>query len=144
MCGCMQTFAEKLFARLQKGSGEKFETRMAIMTLVSRVVGVHKLLLLNFYPFMQRYLQPHQRDVPQLLATLVQVQRPPLWSQNTRRGFTAAKSVFNFLMCRFSIVRRTYISAAGHEIALGGLTTSYFCPGLNLALQQSQHVCSEV
>ncbi|CAL8470003.1 g9545 [Coccomyxa elongata] len=67
-----QTFAEKLFARLQKGSGEKFETRMAIMTLVSRVVGVHKLLLLNFYPFMQRYLQPHQRDVPQLLATLVQ------------------------------------------------------------------------
>ncbi|EIE25800.1 SDA1-domain-containing protein [Coccomyxa subellipsoidea C-169] len=67
-----QTFAEKLFARLQKGSGEKFETRMAIMALVSRVIGVHQLLLLNFYPFMQRYLQPHQRDVPQLLATLVQ------------------------------------------------------------------------
>lgn len=73
MCVAAQTFAEKLFARLQKGSGEKFETRMALMTLVSRVIGVHKLLLLNFYPFMQRYLQPHQRDVPQLLATLVQV-----------------------------------------------------------------------
>ena len=43
--------------------------------LVSRVVGVHRLLLVNFYPFLQRYLQPHQRDVTQLLAALVQVRQ---------------------------------------------------------------------
>ncbi|KAK9834281.1 hypothetical protein WJX81_003203 [Elliptochloris bilobata] len=67
-----QTFAEKLFARLQRSGGERFEARLAMAALVSRVVGVHRLLLVNFYPFLQRYLQPHQRDVTQLLAALVQ------------------------------------------------------------------------
>ena len=70
---CVQTFAEKLFVRLQRSSGEKMETRMAVITLISRVVGVHRLILLNFYPFLQRYLQPHQRDVTTLLAALIQV-----------------------------------------------------------------------
>ena len=72
-----QTFAERLFARLQRGGGERFETRLAITALVSRVVGVHRLLLLNFYPFLQKYLQPHQRDVTQLLAALVQARYIP-------------------------------------------------------------------
>lgn len=31
-----------------------------------RVVGVHKLLVLNFYPFLQKYIAPHQRDVTQV------------------------------------------------------------------------------
>jgi protein SDA1 len=35
-------------------------------------VGVHKLLLLNFYPFLQKYIAPHQRDVTTVLATLAQ------------------------------------------------------------------------
>ena len=73
----MQTFAEKLFVRLQRSSGEKMETRMAVITLISRVVGVHRLILLNFYPFLQRYLQPHQRDVTTLLAALIQVSSLP-------------------------------------------------------------------
>ena len=73
----MQTFAEKLFVRLQRSSGEKMETRMAVITLISRVVGVHRLILLNFYPFLQRYLQPHQRDVTTLLAALIQVSLLP-------------------------------------------------------------------
>lgn len=49
------------------------ETRAAMITLISRVIGVHRLILLNFYPFLQRYLQPHQRDVTTLLAALIQV-----------------------------------------------------------------------
>ena len=63
--------------RLQRSSGEKMETRMAVITLISRVVGVHRLILLNFYPFLQRYLQPHQRDVTTLLAALIQVSLLP-------------------------------------------------------------------
>lgn len=47
-----QGFAEKLFKRLT-GGHERFETRMAMLNVVSRAVGVHKLLLLNFYPFLQ-------------------------------------------------------------------------------------------
>jgi hypothetical protein len=38
---CLQTFAERLFWRLQQGN-ERFETRMAMMNVVSRVIGVHK------------------------------------------------------------------------------------------------------
>ncbi len=56
---------------------ERFETRLAALTVISRVMGVHKLLLLNFYPFVQKYCQPHQREVTQLLAALVQVRQGP-------------------------------------------------------------------
>lgn len=35
-------------------------------------MGVHKLLLLNLYPFLQKYIAPHQRDVTVVLAALVQ------------------------------------------------------------------------
>lgn len=38
----MQTFAERLFsARLLSGN-ERFETRMAVLNVVSRVIGLHK------------------------------------------------------------------------------------------------------
>jgi protein SDA1 len=66
-----QGFAEKLFSRLQKG-GERFETRLLLMSLVSRSIGVHKLLVLNFYPFLQRYISPSQQEVTSVLACLVQ------------------------------------------------------------------------
>lgn len=56
---CHQGFAEKLFRRLQ-GGHERFETRLAMLAVVSRAVGVHKLLLLNFYPFLQASLRPVQ------------------------------------------------------------------------------------
>lgn len=36
-----QTWVERLFARLQGGS-DKWDTRLAVISVVSRVVGVHK------------------------------------------------------------------------------------------------------
>ena len=68
----LQSFAERLFSRLN-GCNERFETRLLMMSVVSRAVGVHRLLILNFYPFLQKYIQPHQRDVTHVLAALVQV-----------------------------------------------------------------------
>jgi protein SDA1 len=73
-----QNFAEKLFSRLEgrlgkaEGRFERFEVKLMMMQVISRVVGMHKLILLNFYPYLQRYIQPHQRDVTQLLAAAVQ------------------------------------------------------------------------
>jgi protein SDA1 len=66
-----QNFAEKLFRRLQ-GCTERFEVKLMMMQVISRAVGLHKLILLNFYPYLQRYIQPHQRDATQLLAAAVQ------------------------------------------------------------------------
>jgi hypothetical protein len=48
------------------------QVKLMMMNVISRVIGVHKLLLLNFYPYLQRYVQPHQRDVTHLLAAAVQ------------------------------------------------------------------------
>ena len=42
------------------------------MNLVSRLIGCHRLLLLPFYSFLQRYLASHQRAVTQILAYLIQ------------------------------------------------------------------------
>ncbi|PKU69757.1 protein SDA1 homolog isoform X2 [Dendrobium catenatum] len=66
-----QGFTEKLFSRLHTCS-EKFEVRMMMLKVIARTIGLHGLILLNFYPFLQRYVQPHQRDVTNLLAAGIQ------------------------------------------------------------------------
>uniref|UniRef100_A0A8C5LNY0 Protein SDA1 n=1 Tax=Leptobrachium leishanense TaxID=445787 RepID=A0A8C5LNY0_9ANUR len=55
-----QDFAEKLLKQLES-SKERFEVKIMHMDLISRLVGIHELFLFNFYPFLQRFLQPHQR-----------------------------------------------------------------------------------
>ena len=57
-----QDFAEKLFKQLEKTT-ERFEVKLMMIDLISRLVGIHKLILLNFYPFMKRFVQPHQHEV---------------------------------------------------------------------------------
>ena len=66
-----QGFAEKLFKQLEK-STEKFEIKMLMFNLISRLVGIHELIVLNFYPFLLRFLQPHQREVTRLLTYAAQ------------------------------------------------------------------------
>lgn len=66
-----QGFAEKLFSRLQTTS-ERFEVKMMMLKVIARTVGLHRLILLNLYPYFQKYVQPHQRDVTSLLAAAVQ------------------------------------------------------------------------
>ncbi|KAI9183700.1 Severe Depolymerization of Actin [Blastocladiella emersonii ATCC 22665] len=66
-----QSFAEKLFARV-KGAHFAFDTKLQLLNLVSRVIASHKLFILSFYTFMQKYLQPHQRNVTGLLAYTAQ------------------------------------------------------------------------
>ncbi|KAJ2484183.1 Severe Depolymerization of Actin, partial [Coemansia sp. RSA 2320] len=77
-----QGFVEKLFARVHSsttatkrgGSGgssvDRFEVRLILLKLISRLIGHHQLQLMAFYPFLQRYLQPHQVDVTQIMAVL--------------------------------------------------------------------------
>ena len=66
-----QTFSEKLFKKL-KESRDHFELRLLMMNLISRIIGYHKLIILSFYGFLQKYLQPHQRHVTMILAYLIQ------------------------------------------------------------------------
>ncbi|RYY35179.1 hypothetical protein EON62_02705 [archaeon] len=66
-----QGLAEKVFSML-RSSKERFEVRLMQMNFVSRLIGQHRLLLLPFYSFVQRYLAAHQSHVTQVLAYLIQ------------------------------------------------------------------------
>jgi len=61
-----QSFADKLFKKLE-GLNEKFEVKVMLLELVSRLIGTHQLILLNYYPYIARFLAPHQREVVRLL-----------------------------------------------------------------------------
>uniref|UniRef100_A0A4W4G9L4 Protein SDA1 n=1 Tax=Electrophorus electricus TaxID=8005 RepID=A0A4W4G9L4_ELEEL len=66
-----QDFAEKLLKQVESCK-ERFEVKMMMMELISRLVGIHELFLFNFYPFVQRFLQPHQREVTKILLCAAQ------------------------------------------------------------------------
>ncbi|CAF1430037.1 unnamed protein product [Rotaria sordida] len=66
-----QDFAERLFRQLET-SDERFEVKLLHQDLLSRLIGLHQLLLLNFYPYLQRYIQPHQRQVTKILLFVAQ------------------------------------------------------------------------
>ncbi len=70
-----QSTAEKMFRAL-RSTTMRFEVRLMMMNVVSRLVGQHQLLLLNFYTFAQRYLTSHQMHVTQVLAYIVQACHP--------------------------------------------------------------------
>jgi hypothetical protein len=67
-----QNLCEKLFKKL-RSPGEKFEVKLLLINFISRLIGCHKLILLSFYSFIQRYLTSHQKDVTYILAYLIQV-----------------------------------------------------------------------
>eukprot|EP00930_Biecheleria_cincta_P002080 TRINITY_DN103127_c0_g1_i1.p1 TRINITY_DN103127_c0_g1~~TRINITY_DN103127_c0_g1_i1.p1 ORF type:complete len:710 (+),score=179.48 TRINITY_DN103127_c0_g1_i1:63-2132(+) len=74
-----QTLAERLLQRLSKGS-EPYLFRLLMLHLVARLIGRHQLSLLNFYPYVLKYLQPAQQEVTKVLAALVEAshaQVPP-------------------------------------------------------------------
>ncbi|KAJ1461532.1 SDA1-domain-containing protein [Pelagophyceae sp. CCMP2097] len=62
---------EAVLSRL-RAQKDKFEVRLTFMDFISRVACAHKLQLLPFYSYMQRYLVAHQRDVTRLLAIFAQ------------------------------------------------------------------------
>merc|ERR1712137_7001 len=64
-------FSEKLFGALKR-STDRFEVKLMMMNLISRLIACHKLQLINFYPWIQRYLQPHQEEVTHILCILAQ------------------------------------------------------------------------
>ncbi|XP_029673506.1 protein SDA1 homolog isoform X2 [Formica exsecta] len=66
-----QDFAEKLFKQIEK-KNDRFEVKLMTLDVVSRLIGLHNLFLLNFYPYIQRFLQPHQREVTKLLQFIAQ------------------------------------------------------------------------
>lgn len=61
-----QGMAEKLFKQLET-TNKRFEVKLMTLDVISRLVGLHELFLFNFYPYIQRFLQPHQREVARIM-----------------------------------------------------------------------------
>lgn len=65
------TFAEQLFSKL-KSLKENFNLKLALMRLIGRVIGRHKLYINNFYSFLLNYLNPSQKELATILASLIE------------------------------------------------------------------------
>ncbi|ORY56169.1 SDA1-domain-containing protein [Pseudomassariella vexata] len=69
-----QGFAENLFQKHLLNSKAKLtlETRLLILQLVTRLVGLHKLTVIALYPWFTKYLTPRQESVTSFMASLAQ------------------------------------------------------------------------
>ncbi|XP_017123548.1 protein SDA1 homolog [Drosophila elegans] len=66
-----QGMAEGLFKQLQ-GTNERFEVKLMHLDVISRLIGIHELFLFGFYPYITRFLQPHQRQVTRVMQFAAQ------------------------------------------------------------------------
>lgn len=66
-----QGFAERLFKQLESSNG-RFEVKLMSIDVISRLIGLHDLFLFNFYPFITKLIQPHQREVTRILQFAAQ------------------------------------------------------------------------
>ncbi|VEN37145.1 unnamed protein product [Callosobruchus maculatus] len=66
-----QGMAEKLFQQLEM-TNKRFEVKLMTLDVISRLIGLHNLFLFNFYPYILRFLQPHQREVTRMLQFCAQ------------------------------------------------------------------------
>ena len=70
-----QNLAERLYHRLEK-MNERFEVKLMTMNFISRLIGVHQLYVPNFYPLVNRFLFPHQREVTKVMVFAAQAAHP--------------------------------------------------------------------
>lgn len=66
-----QKLAERLLVRVMRNS-EPYKFRLLCLQLCSRLMGRHELILLNFYPYVIKYLTVSQREVTVIMAALAQ------------------------------------------------------------------------
>jgi protein SDA1 len=64
-------FAEKLFSKL-KNLKENFKLKLALLRLIGRVVGRHKLYINNYYSYLLTYIQPNQTEITTILASIIE------------------------------------------------------------------------
>ena len=66
-----QGLVEGMLSSVRRSS-HGFEVRLMLLNVITRIVGQHKLALLNLYSYLQRFLTAHQQRVTAVLAYTVQ------------------------------------------------------------------------
>ncbi|KAH8178400.1 SDA1 domain-containing protein [Sarocladium implicatum] len=69
-----QDFAEQLFSKHLQNTKNKFslDSKILVLQLVTRLVGLHKLTIVPLYSWFIKYLTPRQQNVTSFLASLAQ------------------------------------------------------------------------
>ncbi|KAM5343118.1 hypothetical protein ACJ41O_014084 [Fusarium nematophilum] len=69
-----QSFAEQLFSKHLQNSKAKLslDTKILVLQLVTRLVGLHKLTIVSLYSWFIKFLTPRQQSVTSFLASLAQ------------------------------------------------------------------------
>lgn len=69
-----QGFAETLFSKHVQNSKSKLslDSKLQVLQLVSRLIGLHKLTIISLYSYLLKYLAPRQQSVTSFLAILAQ------------------------------------------------------------------------
>ncbi|KAF2683620.1 SDA1-domain-containing protein [Lentithecium fluviatile CBS 122367] len=69
-----QGFAETLFSKHVQNSKSKLslDSKLLVLQLVSRLIGLHKLIVIALYSHLLKYLAPRQQSVTSFLAILAQ------------------------------------------------------------------------
>lgn len=69
-----QDFAEQLFTKHLQNTKAKLslDTKILVLQLVTRLVGLHKLTIVSLYSWFIKYLTPRQQQVTSFLASLAQ------------------------------------------------------------------------
>ena len=65
------TLVDKMLKRVGK-TGDPFSFRLVMLSLLCRIIARHHMIVVNIFPLLQRWLNPHQRQVTQVLACLAQ------------------------------------------------------------------------
>ena len=61
-----------MFSKLKK-SNDRYEVKLYMLRLVSRMMGRHKIQLLSFYPNLLRYLNSHNKDkIGEIFAMIIE------------------------------------------------------------------------
>jgi protein SDA1 len=69
-----QGFAEELFSKHLQNTKSKFklESKLLVLQLITRLVGLHKLTIISLYSWFIKFLTPRQQSVTSYLASLAQ------------------------------------------------------------------------
>eukprot|EP00095_Tigriopus_kingsejongensis_P002656 maker-scaffold439_size171548-snap-gene-0.24 protein:Tk02656 transcript:maker-scaffold439_size171548-snap-gene-0.24-mRNA-1 annotation:"protein sda1 homolog" len=120
-----QGLAERLFKRVDTAR-EGLEFKVLCLDLISRLIGTHELFVLNFYPYMARFLNPHQRQVVPMLQFVAQAAHELVPAEAIEPALQAI--VNNFVSERNS----------GEVMAIGLNAVRELCKRCPLAMDESR------
>lgn len=148
------TFCEKLFSKL-KAVSEKFKLKMVIIRLLARIIGRHKLLINNFFSYLLAYVNPSQKDLATIFASIIEACHdlvPPddinpildkLFDNFITESIPASQITIGLNAYREICERMPYIMTKSHMTVIENLK-DYKNKSVTIAARAAINLCKEI